>query len=153
MSGPHSDTTWAQWLRQALDKRGWIAADLARTGVVASESTVSKWLSGANPPGLVETVIEIAHLLGAPDAVEALEAAGMQRAADLIRQARKEADEDPMIARIRNEQLLTDTERDAMIEGYRRAQQETIHYFELQLAEAARRRHAERDRRTRRTAQ
>lgn len=146
-------TPWAQWLDAALAKRNWTVPDLARTGVVSSEATIYRWLRGDNPPKLVETVIEIAHLLHAPDAIAALEAAGMHRSADLIREARNEADEDPMIARIRNEQLLTEAEREAMIENYRQRNRETIHYFELQLAEAARRRHADRDRRTRRAAQ
>lgn len=151
MATAQSDTAWSRWLRRAIDARGWNAADLARTGVVASESTISKWLNGQNPPGQVETVIEIAHVLGARDAIEALEAAGMQRSADLIREARADADRDPMIARIQAETVLSETERATMIEKYREANEATVHYFELQLAEAARRRHAERDRRTRRT--
>lgn len=149
MPGPTVDTEWARWLSKALDKHAWSAAELARTGV-ASESTISKWLRGANPPGLVETVIEVAHVLGEPDAIDALDAAGMHRAAQLIRDAITDADEDPMIRRIRGEQALTPAEREAMVEGYQRAQAQTLRLFELELAEAARRRHAERDRRTRR---
>lgn len=141
---------WAQWLDAALKKRGWIAADLARTGVVASESTISKWLRSENPPKLVETVINVAHLLGEPDAAGALDAAGMRGAADLIRREIKNAEEDITITRIRGAELLTETDRETMIENYRRRQAETIHYFELQLAEAERRKRAERDGRTRR---
>lgn len=140
-------TPWAQWLGSALRRRDWSAADLGRTGVV-TESTISKWLRGENPPRLVETVIEVAHLLGEGDATAALEAAGMQRAAEMIRAERERADTDPMIARIQGEHILTPGERAALIESYRRAQQETIHYFELQLAEASRRKRAARDRRT-----
>ena len=143
-------TPWAQWLDRALKRRGWSAPDLARTGVVASDSTVYKWLRGDNPPKLPDTVIEIAHKLGEPNAIEALEAAGMHRVADLIQQQIADAGADPMIARIRAADLAPE-ERDAMVEGYRRAQENTTHYFELQLAEAARRRRTERDRRTRRT--
>ena len=145
---PGTDTEWARWLREALAARGWSAADLARTGVVASESTISKWLRSENPPKLVETVIEVAHLLGAHDATEALDAAGMRRAADMIRAAQKRADTDPVIAQIQSADDLTQEERAAMIENYRRTQQETIHYFELQIAEASRLKRAARDKRT-----
>jgi transcriptional regulator with XRE-family HTH domain len=148
MARPASDTTWPHWLRQALTKRGWIARDLARTGI-ASESTISKWLRGENPPKLVDTVIDVAHLLGAPDAIDALEAAGMARAAALIRSEIEAADEDPMIARIRNERTLTPAQREQMEAEFRRTQAETIHYFELRLAEAQRRYRVEHDGRTR----
>lgn len=152
---PESDpaSNWTAWFRTALDASGASQAEVADT-IGMTTGNVSKWYTGKGyAPRRIEDVIAVAHALKQTDATAALEAAGMHRAAELIRQATADAATDPMIARIRNEQLLTEDERAAMIEGYRRAQQETIHYFELQLAEAARRRHAERDRRTRRAAQ
>lgn len=153
MPDADSARTWSAWFRKALDASGITQAELAAT-LNMSTGNVSKWYTGNGyAPRHIEDVIAVAHALRQSDAIAALEAAGMHRSAELIRAEREEADEDPMVARIRNEQLLTDDERDTMIENYRRRQQETIHYFELQLAEAARRRHADRDRRTRRAAQ
>ena len=145
--------TWSVWFRHALDASGITQAELADT-LGMTTGNISKWYTGKGyAPRRTEDVIAVAHALKQADAIEALEAASQQRAASLIRQARAEADEDPMIHRIRATRVLTDEEREAMVASYRRAQQETIHYFELHLAEAARRRHADADRRTRRAAQ
>lgn len=141
---------WSAWFRPALDASGKSQAEVADQ-IGMTTGNVSKWYTGKGyAPRRIEDVIAVAHALGQPDATEALEAASMPRAAGLIRQALADAAVDPVIAHIRAAEYLSKEERDAMVEGYRRAQQQTIHYFELQLAEAARRRHAERDRRTRR---
>lgn len=152
MADADSARTWSAWFRTALDASGITQAELATT-LDMTTGNVSKWYTGKGyAPRRVEDVIAVAHALRQTDALDALEAAGMHRYAALIRAARDEND-DPMIRRIRTTKELSNDEREAMIENYRRAQEATIHYFELQLAEAARRRHAERDRRTHRAAQ
>ncbi len=141
--------TWAEAFTGALRNSGLGQKEFAtRSGI--NPSTVSRWVSGESVPSDADIVIETAHMLAPDRTAELLGAAGLHRTAELVSQAKADTAKDPMIARIRSERELTEAEREAMIEGYRRAQQQTIHYFELQLAEAARRRRAERDRRTRR---
>lgn len=152
---PEADraSIWSAWFHRALDASGISQSEIADL-LGMSTGNISKWYTGkGSAPRHIEDVITVAHALNQTDATAALEAAGMHRAAALIRAAIADADEDPMIRRIRAEKLLTEPEREAMIANYRRTQQETIRYFELQLADAARRRHAENDRRTRRAAQ
>lgn len=152
MPDADSARTWSAWFRTALDASGITQAELATT-LDMTTGNISKWYTGKGyAPRRIEDVIAVAHALRQTDAITALEAAGMHRSADLIRAARDESD-DPMIRRIRATKELSEPERETMVENYRRAQEATIHYFELQLAEAARRRHAERDRRTHRAAQ
>lgn len=141
--------TWADVFSDALRNAGLGQKDFAtRFGI--NPSTVSRWVSGEGVPSDADVVIEIAHMIAPDRTAEMLAAAGMRRTAALVTQAKADTAKDPMIARIRSERALPESEREAMVEGYQRAQQQTIHYFELQLAEAARRRRAERDRRTRR---
>lgn len=137
--------TWSRWIQAAMAAAGTTQADLERLGV-ATSGTLSKWVRGEYAPNAVETVIAVAHALGAPDAVAALEAAGLHEAADLIRQAIDDAAGDPMIARIRNEPTLDDAQRDEWVSEYRRAQADTVHYFELRLADRHRRARTERTR-------
>lgn len=150
MARTQSGEQWAAFLREALADLGWTRAELARRlcGIVLSDSTISKWLDGRSVPEKLEVVIAVAHALGEPTALEALDAAGMHRAADLIRAQITAAHEDPMLVKIRTNALLTERERHDFEHRYRLGQANNVRLFELEMAEVARRRHAARDRRT-----
>jgi transcriptional regulator with XRE-family HTH domain len=141
--------TWSAWFRAALDASGISQAEIADI-LGMTTGNISKWYTGKGyAPRRIEDVIAVAHALRQSDATEALEAAGMARAAALIRAEIDNAEEHPMIARIRNERVLTAAQRDQLEAEFRRTQAETIHYFELRLAEAQRRYRTEHDGRTR----
>lgn len=138
MAASEAGAAWAAWLKAELTTSGLSQAELARrlAGIVDSDSTISKWIKGLNPPKLVETVIAVAHAVGAADAVAALDAAGMDRTADLIRQVRTEQGADPMLLRIRTDRIITPDQRADIEESYLRRQAETLRDFELRLADA-----------------
>ncbi len=87
MTDTHAPETWPHWLRRALDERGWSQADLGRTGIVKSDSTISKWLDGAGTPKDPGTVVKIARVL-AQDPIAALYAARHNEVAELAEQMR-----------------------------------------------------------------
>jgi transcriptional regulator with XRE-family HTH domain len=134
---------FALWLRTALKSAAMSQEDLANTGV-ATSGTVSKWANGRIVPTDLETVIAIAHATGQTDSVLALEAAGLTHTADLIRKAIAAAAADPMLVKIRNDRTIGAQARTDIEEAYRRRQADTIHDFELRLADARRRARLER---------
>jgi transcriptional regulator with XRE-family HTH domain len=110
-------------------------ADLERATGAAS-GTVSRWVRGTFAPTDPETVINVAHAVRARDAIAALDAAGLSRVADLIRQVRTEQGADPMLVRIRTDRILNQGQKEDLENAYLRTQAETLHYFELRLADA-----------------
>lgn len=135
MAGTQAAETWAAWLRAALDRTRMSQADLARTGVVASPSTISKWLRGEQAPSDVETIIATAHSLGEHDSIAALRAAGLHRVAEAIRREITTAHEDPAIARIRRSDFPSAIKK-RMEDDYLRRRDDSIRFFELEFAAA-----------------
>jgi transcriptional regulator with XRE-family HTH domain len=127
---------WATWLRTALNTAGMTAADLSRTGVVKSESTISKWLRGPGTPDDADTVIAVAHAVGQPNAIAALEASGRLALADAIRSQIRQAYEDEALVKIRTSPGLGERERKSIAENYQRRRADAVRMMEYEIAEA-----------------
>jgi transcriptional regulator with XRE-family HTH domain len=130
-----ANTTWASWLNAALTHAEMTQADLERATGFPS-GTISRWVRGTFSPTDPETVIAVAHAVRARDAVAALDAAGLTGTASLIRSVRTEQGTDPMLLRIRTDRMLTAEQRADLEQSYLRRQAETLHDFELRLADA-----------------
>lgn len=126
---------WGTWLSQALAAANMTQADLERAAGVSS-ATTTRWAAGRVAPTDPETVIAVAHAVRARDAVAALDAAGLTGTADLIRQVRTQQGTDPMLLRIRTDRMLSAEQRADLEESYLHRQAETLHDFELRLADA-----------------
>lgn len=130
------NATWSAYMSAGLDRSGISQTELAgRTG--KGTGTVSKWVSGQSVPDDIEIVIAVAHAFGDHDSVVALEAAGLHRAAEAIRNEISAAVEDPVIARIRRADL-PDRIKEQMREDYLRREADKIRLFELEFAAAVR---------------
>lgn len=66
--------TWAQWVREVRQERGWTPVEVAATAGV-HRSTAWRWERGGRPDG-VEPVVRLADAVGRPRD-EALAAAGL----------------------------------------------------------------------------
>lgn len=102
MAGTRVPETWPDWLRKALAARGWSQTQLGSTGVVKSDSTISKWLNGTSTPREAKTVLKIARILG-QDPIAALYAAGQTEAAELAEAFRADRDHGGINALIKYE--------------------------------------------------
>lgn len=127
--------TWALWLRNALDQAKMSSADLARTGII-TEPPISKWLAGQYGPKDAETVIAVAHALGHPNSIAALEASGRAELADDIRRQIRQAYEDEVIVRIRTKPGISARARAAIEKNYNRRKADAVQLVEMELAEA-----------------
>jgi len=79
-----TETTWASWLRDALEQRGWTQARLVReSGGLIKADRVSKWLSGKETPSHRLTLVTANTLHAAQS--DALDAAGFVSVPEHIR--------------------------------------------------------------------
>jgi len=76
-TNPDSTPSWARWLQERLDERGWAQADLYnRSGGAITRARVSRWIGGATPD--VDGICAACAVLGVPVGAAMIESGLLQ---------------------------------------------------------------------------